>query len=457
MALLLIATAAKPQSVTNVNFNPSTIYECSFINVNIFGTYPNGSYVPSFYLFDVTGSVMTLTWNADGTGSGAGTPFNEPVPPLGPWTAGTYTFVVNLVLNGVQSATYSEPVTVLPAPTNDPGMDTFVSICNAGPSIPLITLMDGTPTPGGQWIDPFGNNHSPTFVPGIDQQGVWLYSFDVQPPCLDTSAQLFISYLPNNDPGISNFVAICVGATPVDLFTVLLGSPQTGGTWTGPGGSPFNGTYNPAVHNSGPYTYSVPGLMPCPDPFAVVTVTEIGPSNAGTGGLAEICFNDTGIALNGFLSGGPLQDGTWYDPLGFNFGGWNALFHVATDFLGNYSYTQTVPGCPSATAVVTVSIVSTPNCYVSVSELTAGVSHFVVAPNPTLGSLAIEIAFDRNGDKAELTLLNAAGQMVDRQWISQRTGTMHRQVLDLREQPKGLYLLQVRTDMGITSRQVVLQ
>jgi hypothetical protein len=80
-------------------------------------------------------------------------------------------------LNGVLVDTWTTSLTVLPQTQHDPGMDTFTSVCDAGPPVNLLTLLDGTPDPGGQWYDPFGVAHSSTFVPGVDQAGGWLYQF----------------------------------------------------------------------------------------------------------------------------------------------------------------------------------------------------------------------------------------------------------------------------------------
>ena len=457
-AALLISSApllARAQNITNVTFNPSTIHECQYVSLTLFGNYPSPNYVPSFYTFDPV--TFTLSWYADGTGTAPVTNFTEPVPPLGPWDAGTYNFTARLVLNSVEVDTWTTTVTVLPSVQHDPGQEAFVSVCNTGPTISLLSLLGGTPDPGGQWVDPFGANHSNNFVPGTDPAGIWIYQFMAPLPCYtDTLTELFLDYFPNNDPGISTTTSICASSAPVNLFTVLLGTPMAGGTWTGPGGA-FSGVYDPAVNVSGVYTYSVPGLSGCPNPTATVTVTETSTSNAGTGGPGEICVNDTSALLNQFLTGSPLQNGTWYDPIGFNFGPWNATFNATEDLVGTYKYIQAAAGCVADTALVVVSLVSTPDCFVGVNEWAAGIQRFEVMPNPSEGEVTIALELIDRTASCHLEILNASGQRVMVEDLALKGSRSLRRSLALGAWPKGVYVVRLLTDTGSAVRRVVLR
>jgi len=458
LAFLLGGLCASAQHITNVVFNPATIHECDVLNLTVVGNYPSNGYTLNGYTFDPV--TLTLNVFADGTGAAPVTPFSEPIPPLQGFSAGSYTFTAHLYLNSVEVDDWSTPVTILPPQVHDPGSDTFVSVCNSGPSLSLLSLLDGTPDAGGQWIDPFGNPHSNNFVPGVDAVGVWLYTFysPIFPASCptDTLSQLFIDYLPNNDPGNDNTVNICASASPVNLFTQLLGTPMAGGTWTGPGGSSFTGTYNPAVNGSGIYTYSVPGLGGCPAPTATVTVTETGPSNAGTGGPAEVCFNDTAALLNQFLTGSPQQNGQWYDPIGFAMGPWNTTFDATNDFAGTYSYIQSAPGCPADTAFVTISLISTPDCFVGIDEVLAGVRAFGLAPNPSNGRITVTIVPEQAGS-FELEVLNAEGQRVLASAWSVRGGGAETRIVDLSDRPAGIYVVRLRSDHGSVTRRAVVR
>ena len=50
---------------------------------------------------------------------------------------------------------------------------------------------------------------------------------------------------------------MCNDAGPQNLFNSLGGTPQAGGSWTGPGGGAHSGVLDPAVGPAGTYTYTV--------------------------------------------------------------------------------------------------------------------------------------------------------------------------------------------------------
>ena len=362
---LVVAATVQAQTITNVVLSPATPTECDLVDINVVGTYPSSNFAASSFSLNVVGSTIELVYRAasSGIGSPVITPFNEPLPPGGPWIAGNYQLVatLELITNGGNDTNvvdmYNGTVTVLPEPVPDPGVDGFHTICNVGPDIPLISLLGGTPDTWGEWLDPFGQPHGPDLVPGQDPAGLYTYLFDQNPPCSDTLSQVVISYLPNNDPGMGGPYSICETGSPVDLFTVLTGGPDMGGTWTGPNGTSFNGTYDPATNASGAYTYTVPGIAPCDDPFAVIDVLEVEVPEAGTGGTALVCETDTAFVLYSVLSGAPTN-GKWIDPLGFNIGtGTNVVFNAMTNFPGQYAYVVEAPPCAADSAYVVVTVV----------------------------------------------------------------------------------------------------
>lgn len=90
--------------------------------------------------------------------------------------------------------------------------------------------------------------------------------------CVDTVTVDIVEDVPV-DAGEDAGVVLCATDAPVDLFDVLLGSPQAGGSWSPelPGSSVFD----PASDPAGAYTYTVAGQGACPPDQAVVQVTVV--------------------------------------------------------------------------------------------------------------------------------------------------------------------------------------
>ena len=75
------------------------------------------------------------------------------------------------------------------------------------------------------------------------------------------------------DPGTDGSVTFCDNDAPADLFNQLGGTPDTGGSWTGPSSltNGDQGTFTPGTNAAGVYTYTV-GPAGCPQ-TSTVTVT----------------------------------------------------------------------------------------------------------------------------------------------------------------------------------------
>ena len=458
---LVVAATVQAQTITNVVLSPATPTECDLVDINVVGTYPSSNFAASSFSLNVVGSTIELVYRAasSGIGSPVITPFNEPLPPGGPWIAGNYQLVatLELITNGGNDTNvvdmYNGTVTVLPEPVPDPGVDGFHTICNVGPDIPLISLLGGTPDTWGEWLDPFGQPHGPDLVPGQDPAGLYTYLFDQNPPCSDTLSQVVISYLPNNDPGMGGPYSICETGSPVDLFTVLTGGPDMGGTWTGPNGTSFNGTYDPATNASGAYTYTVPGIAPCDDPFAVIDVLEVEVPEAGTGGTALVCETDTAFVLYSVLSGAPTN-GKWIDPLGFNIGtGTNVVFNAMTNFPGQYAYVVEAPPCAADSAYVVVTVDPLP-CGIGIEETDPNVAGFTLMPNPTDGLLGYDVQLMDKDPVARLEVVDPRGGVV--RTVSLAGSPAERGQVDLSELARGTYLVRLLTSTGATVQRVVL-
>ena len=87
----------------------------------------------------------------------------------------------------------------------------------------------------------------------------------------------------------------CTDDGTLDLFNELGGSPDAGGSWSGPSTltNGDQGTFDPSTMSAGTYTYSVSGTAPCTDLTAEVEVTLNNPPTANAGpATIESCSAD---------------------------------------------------------------------------------------------------------------------------------------------------------------------
>ena len=358
-AAITAAFAASAQNLNNITWNPSSPDECDYIEMNLVGNFPGQNYQADSFRLTTLGFVITLKLYCSGSGGGGQTPFSQATPQGGPYAAGTYTLNGELYINSIQVDTWTGNKTVAATSIPDPGAYNQVSLCNSDPNTPLISLLGGSPDPGGVWLDP---NLVPVpngiFDPGQSQEGFYTYDFQQNFPCIDTSQQVLITYELNSNAGMNGSQQVCVDAAPFDLFSLLGGTPDTNGSWTYQT-NPVSSTFTPGTSGAGQYTYTVPGIPPCGNPTAVVSVSVTQFGNPGVGGSVTICDQDTSFTLNTILTGGPAQSGTWFDPNGFPIaGGFNAVVNALVDFQGNFEYRVTNAPCPAAVAIVSVTFSS---------------------------------------------------------------------------------------------------
>uniref|UniRef100_UPI00404817FE thrombospondin type 3 repeat-containing protein n=1 Tax=Flavobacterium sp. TaxID=239 RepID=UPI00404817FE len=124
----------------------------------------------------------------------------------------------------------------------------------------------------GPWSGSFENaTLSPSFA--INQTTWFRIIADNGVGCLFEDV-VQISSQPKPEAGTDDFISFYVYDSPADLFSIIDGTPNTGGTWSGPsalaGGSA--GTFDPATNTSGTYTYTVNGTAPC---LAVSSIVEV--------------------------------------------------------------------------------------------------------------------------------------------------------------------------------------
>ena len=146
----------------------------------------------------------------------------------------------------------------------DAGTDVTYTSCSDAPPADLEALMNGQA--GGVFLHPGG-------LPDLTIPGVYniMYAVDGPGSCEPDTADLQITVQAAANAGNNASVQICVNHDPTPLLS-FLGGADTGGTWLGPDGLPFGGTFDPAVHADGVYIYTVPGVPPCSDESAAVAV-----------------------------------------------------------------------------------------------------------------------------------------------------------------------------------------
>ncbi|QQS73892.1 MAG: gliding motility-associated C-terminal domain-containing protein [Flavobacteriales bacterium] len=245
-------------------------------------------------------------------------------------------------------------VTVVAAP--DAGTPGSITLCASDVAIDLFGELGGTPDAGGAWAGP-STVSGGQFDPATMSAGVYTYTINVPPPCVNVSSTVTVAVQAPPDAGSDGSLTLCISSPASDLFTALGGSPDTGGTWSGPSAI-TGGSFDPATMNAGDYTYTVAGISPCPADNAVVTVTVVAAPDAGTPGSITLCASDVAIDLFGELGGTPDAGGAWAGPSTVSGG----QFDPATMSAGVYTYTINVPPpCVNVSSTVTVAVQAPPD------------------------------------------------------------------------------------------------
>jgi len=270
--------------------------------------------------------------------------------------AGVYTYTVNGTAPCPADAAI---VTVTVVSVPDPGGPGFITLCALDAALDLFASLEGSPDQGGGWSTPSGGVFSGIFDPASDAPGVYSYTITVPPPCASVSATVTVGVVQPPDAGVDGALTLCISSPATPLFPVIGGTPDAGGTWTTPVGAAFGGSFDPAVHAPGNYSYTVVDSAPCPADVAVVTVIVVTTPDPGEDGTLTLCASDVPSDLFNSLQGTPDPGGVWTAPGGAVFGG---TFNPGIDASGVYTYTiNAPPPCTSVSAAVTVDIVQPPD------------------------------------------------------------------------------------------------
>ena len=292
-----------------------------------------------------------------GGGAQAGGMWSGPSPVVGgsfnPSTmaAGVYSYTVN---GTTPCPDDQSTVSVTVVSTPDPGGPGFLTICATDAPDDLFSYLEGTPDQGGQWTTPSGTVATGIFDPASMTAGVYTYTIAVPPPCVIVSSTVTVDVIAAPDAGQDGAATLCLSGAPIDLFSVLGGSPDAGGAWTTSAGAPFSSVFDPAANAPGVYNYTVNGTAPCPADVSSVTIAVTELPNAGSNAILNLCI--VGVPADLFNALGAADvGGTWIGPSGASTG----VFTPGTSIAGNYTYTVAgSPPCPSASATVTVNVLS---------------------------------------------------------------------------------------------------
>ncbi|MBK7239039.1 MAG: HYR domain-containing protein [Flavobacteriales bacterium] len=147
-----------------------------------------------------------------------------------------------------------------------------------------------------------------------------------------------IEVISSPDPGTNGTLSICASSSDVSLFDHLGGSPQAGGSWSGPS-VVINGRYDPATMIPGDYLYTVSGTAPCGDQSAMVSVTEI--ANPVTPTITGPTFFCAGSSIT--LTSSSVTGNVWSP-------GNETTQSITVNAAGTYSVTVTTNGCSTTSA-----------------------------------------------------------------------------------------------------------
>lgn len=252
----------------------------------------------------------------------------------------------------------------------NPGLETTVELCNNQEIICPFNLLEGDPTPFGQWVL---YNESGVFQAYFDTYNpcVEAYIFNFQPlqftyvigvaPCPPLFTELYVSFSDSTIQQADISASLCVSSPPVLLETLLDVQPMlTGVVWTDltnpPTGIPLTNPIDPGFYPlNTTLTLAYTGNNGQCDISGTLTLTILqDDAYAGEDATAEICENAPPIDMFDYLGfgpgGGAQSGGNWTGPPPFAGGN----FYVpAIHPFGVYTYTVT-SNCGSDSATLTI-------------------------------------------------------------------------------------------------------
>ncbi len=300
-------------------------------------------------------SQLNGTPSAGGTWIGPNGPHGATFDPATD-PGGVYTYTVT---GTAPCANASATLTITRRVAPNAGSNASITVCSTDASFSLLDELNGAPDVGGTWTAPGGAPHSGMFQPGTSAAGTYTYTVTGQLPCTPATATITVTVSIAPDAGTGGSVIRCSNDAAFSMFAQLGGSPDAGGSWTGPGGGAHAAMFDPAIDPPGTYTYTVTGATGCSNATAALNIALVTAPNAGANGDTLICSNASQFPLIDVIDGTPALNGTWTAPGG---GGTTGNFTPGISVAGIYTYTVAGQApCANAQANATVNIQAAPN------------------------------------------------------------------------------------------------
>lgn len=261
--VLVTATAQDPNSLLTGSITPATYCPGSSLLVPYTASGPWGAgNTFTALLSDASGSFAAPT----PIGSVAST-FSGSVQAMIPMDTPLGTgYLVKVVASSpsMEGAVSVTALTMVAGPYA--GAPIHGALCrNDGPRA-LLSFLPGASDCGAWTLD--GVAVPDTIDPATAMAGAYVYTTDCGMGCPEDQATVTLEMIDPPHAGHDTTYVVCMDSGPFSLFDVLGGTPDAGGTWSGPG----NGTFDPAIMDPGCFTYTVHGIPPCAADSGMVCV-----------------------------------------------------------------------------------------------------------------------------------------------------------------------------------------
>ncbi len=193
------------------------------------------------------------------------------------------------------------------------GDDASISFCEIDANYNLVDYLSGN-TGNGYWQNPMGDVISDTEIePGVSLVGDYLYLTTPSNSCPQDTAIVSVATQNLPNAGESGYLLECSISDPIDLISMLHGSPDADGVWIGPNNTIVPSEFDPSSDEPGNYTYQVEGIFPCPVDASTSSVEVITAPYAGEDVMRDLCSTDDVINIETLMHPDATPERRWAD------------------------------------------------------------------------------------------------------------------------------------------------